>query len=896
MADFVPIDFGRLAAALLSRVDEFVQRWLPNGVERNGRWYIGDFDGNPGESANVNLRTGQWIDNGAPDQDVGGDLISLYARIRNLSNGEAARELIAELGWERQAARPVQTPARSAATQHPGERPAPAPDLAPDDGGPPPDDGPPAEPGAVPAHRARTERWLSVLPVPKHAPVPTRFRHGFKDRTQDRWVEFEAVRTWEYAFEGERFGYVARFERVNSKGETVKDTLPLTWCQDLQDERGSQRWHWKQWAAPRPLYVPATLLSGTPADVPVVIVEGEKCAEAGHQLLGHEFDFVSWPGGCKAWAMARWGWLMGRTVYLWPDADAQRQRLTREERDSGVLATSKPVMPLERQPGYQAMVGIGSLLLAQHGCTVYMLPMKAPGARPDGWDIADAIAQGWDAAKVRDYIRSGQPFVAPDDAARAKVGNAPGGISTPPSAGAGEDDGGDSSWRKHLLLAGSGAVRPVRENVVLALDGLPEKGVPGVPEAAGVVAFNEFTNDVMKLKDSPWGTPAGVWDETDELELGNWLVRTHWLPSMPRGTLEEAVAMVSKRHRFHPVRQQLDGLRGTWDGHKRLSTWLRRCCLEEDEWDDADPLHQYLQRVGTWMVMAICARVLQPGVKFDYMPIFEGGQGMGKSTLARILGGDYFADTGLVLGDKDSYQNLQGVLIYEWGELDSLTKAEVTKVKSFISSAKDRFRASFDRRPKDYPRQVVFIGTTNEDHYLVDPTGNRRFWPVRVTRRIDLEWLRANRDQMFAEALTYFEAGERFFPTFKEQRDLFDPQQQQRQIENAIAAAVLRYLYDADQRVGIHNENGTLVNEISAPELLGRLGISVDKQTHVLLRQATAALRQAGWHRFRSSRGDRPWMFKRPTESPHVVAGVSESSTRPQPGAQPTGTPDDCPF
>jgi putative DNA primase/helicase len=253
-----------------------------------------------------------------------------------------------------------------------------------------------------------------------------------------------------------------------------------------------------------------------------------------------------------------------------------------------------------------------------------------------------------------------------------------------------------------------------------------------------------------------------------------------------------------------------------------------------------------------------------------------------------------------VLGDKDSYQNLQGVLVYEWGELDSLTKAEVTKVKQFISSMKDRFSASFDRRPKDYPRQVVFIGTTNEDHYLVDPTGNRRMWPVRVTRHVDLDWVRENRAQLFAEALHYVEAGERFHPTQKEQRELFEPQQQQRQIENAIQAAVMRYLYDENQRVGVHGENGSLVNEISAPDLLNKLGISVDKQTHVLLRQATAALRQAGWVRFRSSRGDRPWMFKRPLTEGTVTAAAASASGGSAAGSAPASTAqeaaDACPF
>lgn len=880
--DREPIDFVALAAALLERAHILVPQWLHAGTERNGRWYIGDFDGSPGESANVNLRTGQWIDNAAPEDEKGGDLISLYARVRGLNNGQAARELMRDLGWERsQAKRAPAAPSQAAVA-------APASGVAaPQDA----KDGSPHD-----------SKWRAIVPVPKHAPAP-RFRWGFKDKHSGERVELDAVRTWRYEFEGELLGFVARFERVNRHGEIVKDTLPLTWCQDTTDDRGACRWHWKQWDAPRPLYVPATLLSGDPNNVPVVIVEGEKCAEAGHQLLGHEFDFVTWPGGARSWSLARWSTIMGRTVYLWPDADAQRERLTRAEREAGTDPSTKPIRPLHLQPGMQAMVGIGSRLMAEHGCTVFMLPMDPPGKRADGWDIADAIAEGWDAARVRDHIRSAAPFVAPDDAVRAKAAGA---RSTPSNAGAGSGGSGDAPagaklvWRDKLLTSGTGTTKAVRENVVLAIDGqaLPDGGwLPGIPEADGVIAFNEFTNDVIKTRDAPWGTPAGVWDEVDELEMGNWLTRVHTLPSMPRGTLEEAVAMVAKRHRFHPVRQAFEALRGKWDGQPRLAGWLRRCCLEEDEWDDTDPLQRYLARVGTWVVMAIVARVMTPGCKFDYMLILEGAQGVGKSTLARELGGDYFADTGLVLGDKDSYQNLQGVSVYEWGELDSLTKAEITKVKQFISSQKDRFRASFDRRAKDYPRQCVFIGTTNEDHYLIDPTGNRRMWPVRVTRQLDIQWFRENREQLFAEAVHRFEAGERFHPTPAEQRELFEPQQQQRQIENAIQAAVLRYLYDEHQKVTGAGENGTLINEITAPNLLTRLGISVDKQTHQLVRQVTAALRHAGWTRYRSTRGDRPWMFKRPAgragQRPSASEDIDNGATQRH---EEERALDDCPF
>jgi putative DNA primase/helicase len=428
--------------------------------------------------------------------------------------------------------------------------------------------------------------------------------------------------------------------------------------------------------------------------------------------------------------------------------------------------------------------------------------------------------------------------------------------------------------------------------VVMAIDGVPERGVGGVPEAAGIVAFNDFTNNVIKLRRSPWGTDAGEWLEEDELEMGAWLVREHGLPSMPRAALEEAVKMVAGRHRHHPVRDYLATLRGTWDQQKRCNTWLTQVCKAIAPPGLEAITSKYLSRVGTWMLMAMCARVMAPGCKYDYMIIFEGPQGVGKSTLARILGGEWFADTGLVLGDKDAYQNLQGVWVYEIGELDSFSKAEVTKVKQFTSSQRDRFRASFDRRPRDYPRQVIFVGTTNEDHYLSDATGNRRSWPVRVGGMIDTDWLRENRDQLLAEALHYFEAGWRFHPTPEEQRELFDPQQQERTVEAPIESKIVAYLCDEDQHVPHGHANGAYVNEITTADLLIRIGIGLEKQVSspTVLKQANAVLKKLGWKLGKSSaKGGqaRHNVYKRPamgTQPAHVQ------------GHQPERATDDCPL
>ncbi|MEY2892669.1 MAG: hypothetical protein RJA98_2577 [Pseudomonadota bacterium] len=890
------IDFAGLAAALLDRVHTLVPMWLPAGFERAGRWYCGNFDGGEGESANVNLATGQWIDNGGGEDERGGDLISLYARIRGLNNGQAARELMREMGWERPTVHaPAPAPSQASARPEPppwdehAASPAPAPDgeaSAPAGAGPAPVVAP-----------KRTAKWRAVTPVPKFAP-PATFQWSFENKKTGQREKLEAVRTWAYTFEGELYGHVARFERTSSDGEISKETIPRTWCENLEDGRGTMAWHWKQWEAPRPLYVPAGLLSGD-CSLPVVVVEGEKCAEAGHQLLGHEFDFVSWPGGCKVWSMAHWGWLMGRAVILWPDCDAQREGLTKAEREAGIDPSTKPIKPEHKQPGMVAMVGIGSKLQADLGCTVSMVQIPKPGAVGEGWDIADAISQGWDAEQVRGYLRGAATFVSPLDEARAKA--VP--VDGPAGASGGLDADDSLAWRGKLLTTDKGAIKAVRENIVLAIDGmrLPDgRWLPGIPEAAGVIAFNDFTNNVMKLKAAPWGAPAGEWDEVEELELGNWLSRDHWLPPMSRQTLEEAVVMVARRRRFHPARERIESLRGTWDGTKRCATWLGDCVLKTGHAGADQDTQEYLARVSTWLLMALCARVLNPGCKFDYMLILEGGQGLGKSTLARTLGLDWFADTGLVLGDKDSYQNLQGVLVYEWGELDALSRAEVTKVKQFISSQKDRFRASFDRRPKDYPRQVVFVGTTNESHYLTDPTGNRRFWPVRVSRQIDIAWLRENLNQLLAEALTYLDAGERMHPTPGEQKRLFDPQQRERAVENALESAIRRYLYDEDQRVPMNGINGSLVSEISLGDLLTTLGISVDKQTAVITKQASAALGRLGWERGRaSSKGGvkvRPWVYRRPPleEDDAGVEALADDNSPAQGSNQEKA--DTCPF
>jgi len=180
-------------------------------------------------------------------------------------------------------------------------------------------------------------------------------------------------------------------------------------------------------------------------------------------------------------------------------------------------------------------------------------------------------------------------------------------------------------------------------------------------------------------------------------------------------------------------------------------------------------------------MIGIIARIFRPGCSMQYMPILEGLQGIGKSGLWRALGGEWFQDTPLKLGDKDAYMQLTGTLIYEIAEMDSFNKAESTLVKGFITQENDRFREPYGRRPIDNPRQCVFVGTTNHGEYLKDTTGNRRFWPIAAVN-MDIDLLKSMREQIFAEAFHRFNEGERWHPSRDEERQYFVPQQDARRI------------------------------------------------------------------------------------------------------------------
>lgn len=401
----------------------------------------------------------------------------------------------------------------------------------------------------------------------------------------------------------------------------------------------------------------------------------------------------------------------------------------------------------------------------KHGAIVAVPAFAADNA--DGTDFNDVqLAEGL--GVVRSQILNA--VAAFEDA--AKRGAKPGAAASAPAQRASAGVGGD--WRDRLLVR-KGELSGCLANVIEIL--------MNDPAWAGVLAYNEFSLRIEKRRPLPAGnSQAGIWGDADDVATVLWLTQQYGITPKP-ADVAQAAEYVAKQHPWHPVREWLRGLR--WDGVKRCGGWVSKFLGVEKT--------HYTARVGTWFLMGMVARVMRPGVKFDYCLVLEGTQGKGKSSALAVLGGQWYSDQEIDLRNKDAMAALPGVWLQEFSELGALTRHEAHQQKSFLSRTDDRFRPVYGRHVQTVPRQVAFSGTTNDWEWNKDPTGGRRFWPVEVVN-VDLAGLIEAREQLFAEALHRFDAGERFHPTQDEQREIFDPEQLKRESQDSLVDAIAIWL------------------------------------------------------------------------------------------------------
>lgn len=342
----------------------------------------------------------------------------------------------------------------------------------------------------------------------------------------------------------------------------------------------------------------------------------------------------------------------------------------------------------------------------------------------------------------------------------------------------------NADWMQ-LLQVHSESGKPLKttDNVLIILE--------NDPNLKGKFVFEEFSNRILCLGALPWNDSPEVrdWTDNDDAGLRHYIEKVYAVTGKDR--ISDAVSLCCHRNKINAVQDYLKGL-PEWDGVPRVET------LYIDYLGAADSA--YTRAVARTSLTAAVARAMIPGIKYDYMPVLAGPQGLGKSTLLRLLAPKWFNDSLTTFDGKDAYETIQGSWIMELAELVGMSKADDNKIKQFLSKQEDIFREPYGRRTGRYPRRCVFFGTTNEEEFLRDHTGNRRFWPVECgvqqpAKSVFTE-LAANVPQIWAEALTLWHNGEKLY--LLPEVEAYAKQAQEEHSEHSAKEGVIRDFLDRE--------------------------------------------------------------------------------------------------
>jgi hypothetical protein len=461
-------------------------------------------------------------------------------------------------------------------------------------------------------------------------------------------------------------------------------------------------------------YIPRGALGRVSADTPIIMTEGEFKTIALWRLANHETEI---PRFLPIGFGGAWNWRDGKEKTT--DARGHRCDVKQPTLDIRKLDLKGRKVILAFDADWESNSSVRSAMWA---LTSYLTERGAKVGHLT-WDIGEGKG-------IDDRLANVGPEPVLKDIAAVEYG----------------------SWRTLLIRDANGEPRACLENIRLMLT--------YSPEWTGVLGYNEFSACPLIMKPPPSLINFKVGDELldhFDVEAAQWLER-HKLMVRPE-QVRQVVDAVAQRKGYHPVRDYLNALK--WDGKARIDKWLNNYM--------GVPISHYSMAVGAKFLISAIARVMQPGCKADNMLLLEGEQGIGKSSAARILAGDWFTDQLAELGTKDFSMQLRGVWIAEMAELDILSRADQSKIKAVLTQQAERFRPPYGKRVVTAPRQCIFLGTGNRAEWMRDATGGRRYWPVEcqpaVGRMVDLQSLSRDRDQLWAEALHRYLSGELWWLT-----------------------------------------------------------------------------------------------------------------------------------
>jgi hypothetical protein len=536
---------------------------------------------------------------------------------------------------------------------------------------------------------------------------------------------------------------------------------------------------------------------------PVLLVEGEKTADAA-QFLFPTRPCITWCGGCGQAMTADWQPLASRVVTIWPDND---------------------------EIGKSTAMKIAARLVSI-GATVTMVD---PFEWPESWDLADALESGTPKARILEYAKTHSRAIKPIEVREPKKKTVAATYEQKPINGSLYE-----TWARHnFVLRSNGRPYGNHANVINAIRAKGDMDI----------YYEEFTERIM-IGDQPW-TEAHAGDLTVFLQM-------HFgMPDIWPNVVHRGVEIYALQRRRNKLTDWLRGLE--WDKVERIPQLMSQGFGAKET--------EYTRAVGRCFMIGLVARALKPGIKADCMPVFEGAQGVYKSSALSIIGGDYFVEIHENVNSKDFYLTLRGKLLGEIAELESFSKADIRKVKNVMSTRTDTYRKPYEREAADHPRACLFAGTTNHDDWNTDETGARRFWPIRCGI-IDRQWLKENRSQFFAEAIVRYERGEDWWTVPEESAGR---QREARRQIDPWEGPILRYVGSRDV---VHIE--TLLSNC--------VDLKVSDANMLHARRVGAILRANGWSnkvRWMNGKAERRWRREDdtiPAGSQEVIAYETNST------------------